>query len=130
MLHLQPLTLPQPYLTASISCKRILENTDHYLMEVKKIDVGEIYENYYWLKITKDQFDVSPLNLKAIDSSREVEERFFDEGYLKFSADQGIFIEKFNSGQHQYQILNNVEAENMFMPALQSYFAEYKHLMN
>jgi hypothetical protein len=130
MLHLQPITSPQPYLTASINCKRVLENTDHYLLEVKKIEIGDLYESYYWLKISKDQYQVSILNLKAIDSSRDVEERFFDEGYLKFNADQGIFIEKFNSGQHQYQILNSIEAEKRFIPTLQDYFAAHTQLMN
>jgi hypothetical protein len=130
MLHLQSFTSLKPHLSNSISCKYILENTDHYLLEVKKIDEGDLYETFYWLKISKDHLQITELNLKSIDSSRDVEERFFDEGYLKFNADKGILIEKFNLGQHHYQLLNCTDAQNMFVTTLQKFFSEDKRLMN
>ncbi len=129
MLHLQPVNLSKPYLTDSINFVRVLENTDHFLIEVKKVDIGDVYENRYWLKVNKDQLHINILNLRAIDSSRDIEERFFEEGYLKFNAEKGIFIEKFNSGQHQYQILNGLESDQL-IHAIQNYFADHKQLAN
>jgi hypothetical protein len=129
MLQVRPSNLAKPYLTSSLSCRYILENSDHYIVEVKKINKGDLFESFQWVKITKDFLQVNLLNLKAIDSSQEVEERFFDEGYLKFNANTGIFIEKFNSGQHQYLIKGN-EMEAMLKPMLQTYFFEDKILMN
>jgi hypothetical protein len=35
-----------------------------------------------------------------MDSSGEIEERYFEQGYLKFNHTTGTFIEKYNSAQH------------------------------
>lgn len=129
MLQVRPLTTAQPHLTAAVNCKHILENTDHYIVEVEMYNEGDIFESFQWLKISKDLKLVKLLNLTAVDSSREVEERFFSEGYLKFNNSNGIFIEKFNSGQHEYQ-LRGSEIENMLSPTLQRYFFEDKSLVN
>lgn len=129
MLHLQPLMEAQPYLTSSISCKQILENSDHFLVEIKKVDQGDIFENLQWLKVSKDLSEVKTLTLRAIDSSFEIEERFFDEGYLKFNHQKGIFIEKFNSGQHHYQS-NGKEHEPVLIHFLYHYFFGPKTMVN
>lgn len=129
MLQIRPLTAAKSYLTSSVSCRHILENTDHYIVEVKKIKEGDLFESFEWLKISKDLLQINALHLKAIDSSREVEERFFDEGYLKFNLKTGIFIEKFNSGQHQYQ-LKGSDLEAVLKPMLFTYFFENKLLIN
>lgn len=129
MLQVRPLTTAQPHLTAAVNCKHILENTDHYIVEVEIYHEGDVFESFQWLKINKDLNQVKLLNLTAVDSSREVEERFFSEGYLKFNNRNGIFIEKFNSGQHEYQ-LRGIELENTLSPILQHYFFDGQSLIN
>lgn len=44
------------------------------------------------------------LNLCFRDSLADVEELYFEEGYLKLNGDIGAFIEKFNSAQHQLEL--------------------------
>lgn len=106
-----------------------MENTDHYIVEVKKINEGDLFESFQWLRISKDFQEIKPLRLQSIDSSREVEERFFDEGYLKFNPKSGIFIEKFNSGQHQY-VLRDGEMVSNLNAVLKQYFFGEKALVN
>ncbi len=129
MLHLQPLTESKPFIDSAVNCKHILENSDHYLIEIKRIDKGEIFEQRQWLKVNKDLTEVKLLTLTAIDSSREIEERFFNEGFLKFNNRTGIFIEKFNSSQHHYQN-NRQELEVILTPFLNEYFFGTKSLVN
>jgi hypothetical protein len=111
--------------------RHILENTDHYLVEVRNdfLFDGIVEANFQWLKIAKDLKEVAPLHLKAQDSSWDIEERFFDEGYLKFGQQTGIFIEKFNSGQHQYQHLEK-DIETKFKAVLHAYYDNGKVLVN
>ncbi len=130
-LYANQLTKTNQTLVSTFTFRHILENTDHYLIEVRDDSLfeGIVSPNFQWLKITKDFKQTSGLLLKSMDSSWDIEERFFEEGYLKFGLTGGIFIEKFNSGQHQYQLLNN-EAESRFIPTLQNYFSEVAPLMN
>ncbi len=44
-----------------------------------------------------------------MDRSDNIEERYFEEGYLKFNLTSGTFIEKFNLAQHQLKILKPSE---------------------
>ncbi|MDQ8053237.1 MAG: hypothetical protein REI78_09430 [Pedobacter sp.] len=112
-----------------MSCRYILENTDHYLIETNNVTEEDALGHSEWLKVSKDLQKIEALNLRAIDSSREVEERFFEEGYLKFNVNTGIFIEKFNSGQHQYQ-LKGPEIEQLLLPVLQTYFSNSRAILN
>lgn len=130
MLQLCALPHPNLPLTTAFNFRRVLENTDHYLVEVKRTGNVDILLDFQWLKISKDLDQINSLNLKTIDSSYQVEERFFDEGYLKFNASTGIFIEKFNSGQHQYQIINDLELTNSLSQLLDDYFSNRRSLMN
>jgi len=130
MLHLRPSHEKNPHFSLAFSCNRILENTDHYLLEVERNSINSFFPNLEWFKISKDLLQVTPLNLKALDSSYDIEERFFDEGYLKFNATTGVFIEKFNSGQHKYQLLECSDVSNTFTKTLQTYFSDCKMLMN
>lgn len=130
MLHICALPNANLPLTAAFNCRRILENTDHYLVEVKRTGNDDFLQSFQWLKISKDLENVSSLNLKTIDSSYQVEERFFEEGYLKFNAKNGIFIEKFNSGQHYYQLINDLELNNDFLKVFEAYFYGSKAIQN
>jgi hypothetical protein len=80
-----------------------LENGTLSILEIKRTDLSEDAERsevYKWLQVNKFSFEVSAMSFRSMDSSDNVEERFFDQGYLKINRDQGTFIEKFNSGLH------------------------------
>jgi hypothetical protein len=85
-------------------CLYFLDNTDIFIIEIKRNDLNEDADSssvYQWMKVDKSTLEVNPLSFRSMDSSAQVEERFFEEGYLKFNEHDGTFIEKFNSGQHQ-----------------------------
>lgn len=82
----------------------LLESTEIAILEILSKDlIGHTFlsERSVWLAIDKSDFSVSSLTLKSADSSSEVEERFFEEGFLKFGPTTGTYIVKFNSAQHQ-----------------------------
>jgi hypothetical protein len=56
-----------------------------------------------------------------MDSSLEVEERYFEEGFLKFNRDNGTFIEKYNSAQHNLEAKNNLEIPPDLTEAINNY---------
>ncbi|SOD12274.1 hypothetical protein [Pedobacter xixiisoli] len=80
-----------------------LDNNEFYLIEIKRNDLGDyapVSEKFQWLKISKLNHLSSRLTFRSMDSSQEIEERYFEEGFLKFNSDTGTFIEKYNSAQH------------------------------
>ncbi|RZL18210.1 MAG: hypothetical protein EOO96_27965 [Pedobacter sp.] len=84
-------------------CLFFLENSLLYIVEIKRTDLAEdadIAEKFKWLIINKDTLAIKELHFNSMDSSGEIEERYFQEGYLKFNATTGTFIEKYNSAQH------------------------------
>lgn len=84
-------------------CLYFLENVNLLIIEVKRTDLDEgvdVSEKFKWLRIDKESLEISLLHFAAMDSSDEIEERYFDEGYLKFNGSTGTFIEKYNSAQH------------------------------
>jgi hypothetical protein len=50
-----------------------------------------------------------------------VEERFFDQGYLKINKDQGTFIEKFNSGLHNLKNHSSKELPSEVQVAVEAF---------
>lgn len=87
-------------------CLYYLQNGTHSILEIKRTDLSadaDISDVYKWLWINKETLAISQLWFRSTDSSDDVEERFFDQGYLKFNATVGTFIEKFNSAQHQLE---------------------------
>lgn len=87
----------------NFECLYFLENTDLYILEIRKTTApidAEPAAKFRWLKIGKEKLDISPFTFAAMDSAGEIEERFFEEGYLKFNHTDGTFIEKYNSAQH------------------------------
>ena len=88
---------------SKFECLFFLENFHLQFIEVKRNDVGEdadVSKRFKWLRIDKDTLEIWPLNFVSMDSSGEIEERYFQEGYLKFNNSTGTFIEKYNSAQH------------------------------
>jgi hypothetical protein len=84
-------------------CLYFLENPDLQIIEVKRTDLAEDAEasiKFKWLRIEKSTLHIAELNFASMDSSGEIEERYFEQGYLKFNGTTGTFIEKYNSAQH------------------------------
>jgi len=84
-------------------CIFFLEHAYLYIIEVRRTGLpenAEISDRFKWLRIEKETMRVSELRFASTDSSGEIEERYFSEGYLKFSGTTGTFIEKYNSAQH------------------------------
>jgi hypothetical protein len=88
------------------TCLYFLENEQHAVIEIKRYDLDEkadISDVYLWLILEKQSGNIQKLAFRSMDSSGEVQERYFDQGYLKFNNQNGTYIEKFNSGQHQLE---------------------------
>lgn len=91
----------------------VLDSDEFYLVEIKRNDLGDyapVSEKFQWIKISKSNQSTSRLTFRSMDSSQEIEERYFEEGFLKFNSDTGTFIEKYNSAQH---ILVNRSSEQL-----------------
>lgn len=87
----------------SFDCLYFLENFSMQIIEIKRTDLpedAEISEKFKWLKFDKETNEISQLDFSSMDSSAEIEERYFEQGYLKFNNTTGTFIEKYNSAQH------------------------------
>lgn len=87
----------------AFKCVYFLENFYLYILEIKRTDLpddAQIDEKFKWLRIDKESMEISRLNFTAMDTSGEIEERYFEEGYLKFNQTIGTFIEKYNAAQH------------------------------
>ncbi len=73
-------------------------------MEIKLIGVSsenDLSNPQHWLYFDKLSSSLVKLWFRSSDSSAEIEERYFEQGYLKFSSTEATFIEKFNSSQHK-----------------------------
>jgi len=93
-------------------CIYFLESPALYVLEIKRNDLNEyapVAEKFQWLRMEKSSLEISRLNFRSMDSSKDVEERFFEEGFLKFNTDTGTYIEKYNSAQHP--LVNNSKQE-------------------
>ncbi|WP_316851578.1 hypothetical protein [Pedobacter agri] len=82
--------------------KRLFENSSHVIVEIKlnPLQQENTSEDFQWLYLEKVSGAFIKLWLKSQDSSPAIEERYFEQGYLKFNRNQATFIEKFNSAQY------------------------------
>ena len=113
-------------------CLYFLDNTSVFIIEIKRTDLAEdadISAVYNWMKIDKSTLQVNLLSFRAMDSSAQIEERFFEEGYLKFNEHEGTFIEKFNSGQHQLTHRKNMVLSEALRSSIENYLL-VKHLVH
>lgn len=86
-----------------LECLLFLENNSFSILEIKHKSQTK------WLRIDSINMKVDQLTEQSSDSSQDVEERFFDLGYLKFNRLTGIFIEKYNSAQHSLLVKTGTE---------------------
>ena len=110
----------------AFECLYFLDNLQLSIIEVKLNglpDNATAAEKFHWLKIEKESMVISPLTFGAMDSSGEVEERYFEEGFLKFNSLSGTFIEKYNSAQHPLTVLNCNMLPAQIANSIASYFS-------
>ncbi|MGF1922715.1 MAG: hypothetical protein ACQUHE_00945 [Bacteroidia bacterium] len=104
-----------------------MENTDTYILEIKRTDLPQdedVSKVYQWMRVSKDFQYASPLTFRSMDSSLEVEERYFDEGFLKFNRNNGTFIEKYNSAQHNLEAKNSNEVPKELIEAITGFLSK------
>lgn len=108
-------------------CLYFLENFYLDIIEVKRLDLphaASAAEKFHWLKIEKETKRVSPLTFRSMDSSGEIEERYFEEGFLKFKSTSGTFIEKYNSAQHPLHHRDCLKLSSDLAQSIEAYFAQ------
>ncbi len=89
---------------SSFNCLYHLENGSISILEIKQTDLhaqAPKSDIYKWLCVDKASGKIVQLIFNSMDASGDIEERYFEQGYLKFNRETGTFIEKFNSAQHQ-----------------------------
>lgn len=84
-------------MTVNFECLCFLDSNQFSIIEIKlrnnsAADSKE--SSFKWLLISKEMLKIKELHTKSMDASHEIEERFFDLGYLKFNAKRGVFISK------------------------------------
>lgn len=108
----------------SFKCLYHLANDSLCIFEIKRTDlpIDAIKSDIYkWLMYNKLSGEVTQLIFNSSDASEDVQERYFDQGYLKFSHQSGTFIEKFNSAQHQLSNYNQQDIPANLMTAIQDF---------
>ncbi|WP_316848910.1 hypothetical protein [Pedobacter agri] len=106
--------------------KRLFENDQLIIVEIKIPQSKDgLYssDQYEWLYLEKKSNALVKLWLKSRDSSPAIEERFFEQGYLKFNRTQATFIEKYNSAQHTLSRKINDKPIGDLMAALDDYLS-------
>jgi len=84
------------------------QNADTAILEIQRLglpDNADAESTYHWLYFDKITGSLIKLWFRSMDSSTEIEERYFEQGYLKFNKTEATYIEKHNSSQ---QKLNNM----------------------
>jgi len=84
------------------------QNSDTVILEIKRLDLpdnADAEATFHWLYFDKITGSLIKLWFRSMDSSTEIEERYFEQGYLKFNKTEATYIEKHNSSQ---QKLNNM----------------------
>lgn len=109
----------------SFNCLYFLESPYLQILEISRTDLmynAPLGERFRWLKIDRQSGQITELNFRSMDSAGEVEERYFDEGFLKFNSTVGTFIEKFNSAQHPLERRQNLEISLTMEQAVSAHF--------
>lgn len=102
----------------------LFDNAETLIMEIQRLDLPEgsdISQIYHWLYFDKLTSSMVKLWFRSMDSSAEIEERFFEQGYLKFSELEATFIEKYNSSQHKLLNKSKQQASDEIQILIQDY---------
>ncbi|GAA3971358.1 hypothetical protein GCM10022246_24800 [Pedobacter ginsengiterrae] len=106
----------------------LFENTDSLLIELKEFDLAlpeEVSMVNHWLLYDKISEAMIKLWLRSVDSSSEIEERYFEQGYLKFNKIEATYIEKFNSAQHKLYRKSELQVSEQMIDLIAGYFKTF-----
>jgi len=106
----------------------LFENTNTLLIELNVYDLPipeEASTSSYWLLYDKISEGMIKLWLRSVDSSSEIEERYFEQGYLKFNKMEGTYIEKFNSAQHKLSKRSELQISQQMINLIEGYFRAF-----
>jgi hypothetical protein len=113
----------------SFKCLYHLESDLLSILEIKQIDLpleSPKSDIYKWLCYNKASGKIVQLIFNASDSSEDVQERYFEQGYLKFNQHSGTFIEKFNSAQHQLLNQEKDNVSDLLLAAIERFLEVHK----
>ena len=79
----------------------------------------------HWLLYDKISEGMIKLWLRSVDSSSEIEERYFEQGYLKFNQMEATYIEKFNSAQHKLYRKSELQINQQMANLIEGYFRAF-----
>ncbi|MCX2574582.1 hypothetical protein [Pedobacter sandarakinus] len=91
------------------------------IMRTDKPDHADVSEIYHWLYLEKKSCSLIKLWFRSMDSSSEVEERYFEQGYLKFNLREATYIEKYNSSQYKLVRQDVGTADRQLNQLIESY---------
>ncbi|MET0572835.1 MAG: hypothetical protein ABWZ79_15530 [Pedobacter agri] len=104
----------------------LFESSTLFIVEVKRLDLPEnadLSDLYQWLYLDRQSGAFIKLWFNSMDSSPAVEERYFEQGYLKFNEGQATFIEKYNSAQHSLINKTKNKPDPKLLTLLEDYFS-------
>ncbi|WP_316799712.1 hypothetical protein [Pedobacter frigidisoli] len=109
---------------SNFEIKRLFDNDQLIIVEIKIAgSAQELYaaDQYEWFYLEKNSKALIKLWLNSRDSSPAVEERFFEQSYLKFNRTQATYIEKYNSAQHTLSRQASEKPHSDLLTALDGY---------
>ncbi|MES2830036.1 MAG: hypothetical protein V4687_17900 [Bacteroidota bacterium] len=114
---------------SSFKCLYHLENGTLAILEIKQTnlpDQAPKSDVYKWLCLDKKSGKIIQLIFNSMDASGDIEERYFEQGYLKFNQETGTFIEKFNSAQHQLLNAGKDSISHSMVESVELFLKTYK----
>jgi len=111
----------------SFDCLCFLDNQNICILQISRPqDSGSGYLKHdEWLLLQKTDMSIKSMSLRSRDDSYEVQERYFNLGYLKYTPKEGIFIELANTGQHPLQTRNCEVIPAPYLSAVKNYMEHY-----
>lgn len=100
------------------------ENQTKIIVSIKLLGLDSDADSYLitqWLYFDKVSNSLNKLWLNSSDSSDVVEERYFEQGYMKFDNKEGTFIEKFNSSQHKFYRGSKIVVNPVILELIEDY---------
>nr|WP_121271085.1 hypothetical protein [Pedobacter schmidteae] len=111
-------------MSKNFECLYFLDTDKLCVIEIKTLSSSTFTlqkKQYQWLLINKENLSIKKLRFKSMDSSHEIEERFFDLGYLKFDAQKGVYISKEDAVQHPLKNTNCNQIPETIVDAITAY---------
>ena len=100
------------------------QNSDTIILEIQRLDLpqnADAEATYHWLYFDKITGSLIKLWFRSLDSSTEIEERYFEQGYLKFNKTEATYIEKHNSSQQKLNNMGDRAIDEPIVEMLENY---------